>query len=81
MSAQGARAQRLAALMGKTVAEQANAGFSEVWRRSDLLLAIDNDDKLMDFTDLMAMVVTSQSNANMQPPQSSPLLLPTLPTP
>ena len=59
-------AQRLAALMGKTVAEQANAGFSEVWRRADLLSAIQSDDQLMNFTDLMAMVVTSSSNAKMQ---------------
>ena len=46
--------------MGKTVAEQANAGFSEVWRRSDLLMAIEKDDELMDFTDLMTMVVTQR---------------------
>ena len=52
--------------MGKTVAEQANAGYSQTWKRSDLYLAVKNDDDLMDFTDLMARVVTAASDEKMQ---------------
>ena len=66
MSSSLSTAQRLAALMGKTVAEQANAGFSEVWRRSDLFQAIQSDEELMNFTDLMAMVVSEKSDTQMQ---------------
>ena len=60
------RAARLAALMGKTVAEQANAGYSQTWKRSAMYQAMKSDEELMNFTDLMARVVTADSNEKMQ---------------
>ena len=52
--------------MGKTVAEQADAGYSQTWKRSAMYQAIKSDEELMNFTDLMARVVTADSNEKMQ---------------
>ena len=40
MTTHADRATRLAALMGKSVAEQANAGYSQMWKRSATFLAV-----------------------------------------
>ena len=66
MSAQSSHAQRLAALMGKSVAEQANAGYSASWKRSDLYQSIKTDDDLLNFAEIMSQVVTEDNDEEMQ---------------
>ena len=57
MSEEGSsRIQMLANLIGKSVADQANAGFLRIWKRSDLYRSIVNDEKMFDFVELMAQI-------------------------
>ena len=66
MSTQPTREQRLAALLGKSVAVQANAGYSHVWKRSELFQSVKTDDQLMDFADVMSQIVSENNDAKMQ---------------
>ena len=46
----------LANLIGKSVADQANAGFLQLWKRSDLYQSIVNDEEMFKFVELMAQI-------------------------
>ena len=65
MSTQNTHAPRLAALMGKSVADQANAGYSEMWKRSDLFQSVKTDEELMNFADVMSQIVSAESDKKM----------------
>ena len=60
------RSQLLANLIGKTVADQANAGFLQSWKRSDLYRSIVNDEKMFDFVELMAQINDEDMDEQMQ---------------
>ena len=56
----------LDSLIGKSVAVQANAGFLEMWKRSDLYLSVVNDEKLFEFLALMSQINDADMDAKMQ---------------
>ena len=67
MSREGSpRSQLLANLLGKPVADQANAGFLQVWKRSDLYQSIVNDEKMFKFVELVAQLNDETMDEKMQ---------------
>ena len=67
MSSEGSSRQRLLAnLLGKSVADQANAGFIQMWKRSDLYRSIVNDEKMFDFVELMAQINDGDMDEQIQ---------------
>ena len=67
MSSEGSSRQRLLAnLLGESVADQANAGFIQMWKRSDLYRSIVNDEKMFDFVELMAQINDGDMDEQIQ---------------
>ena len=67
MSAGGrSRQQLLADLIGKPLADQANAGFLQMWKRSDLYQSVVNDEKLFEFLTVMSQINDETMNEKMQ---------------
>ena len=63
---QSSRQQMLDSIIGKSVAVQANAGFLEMWKRSDLYMSIVNDEKLFEFLALMSQINDADMDDKMQ---------------
>ena len=60
------RASLLAAMIGTSVTEQANAGFIQSWKRSDLYLSVKTDSDLFDFLSYMGQANSDTMDEEMQ---------------